>query len=696
MLLPFFSKSKKNQNDNSNIKQNNEYISLIKQTFKQESNDYCVECGKRHPQYISINNSIFLCKECILNHLQLSQEASTIIKNDLKILTLNEIQYICNGGNQKLLNFVKDEFPELTKFEPQMFYNTKAMDYYRKRLKYLTEGGEEPIKPSINEAYSQIKKNEENDLSDIEMEVDEIYNNMNKNQKDDTFEKDDDILDKNLNINNTGDYDKNYTPKINDEKNGFEDGIKKNYINIKNNNVKNSPNNIFDENFTKKLKDFNKINIDSYKNNLRYSRLSKNIKYKKNYNNFDNESYNFNNYSTNKTCDTIEISNSNFKNWKNRGSNDNSLLKNGILSPQPITNFQNSTTEINKIYSKPKGISFFQKYKYRTKSNYPEDDSNNEIKIVFNINEFNIDNKKNNNINKNKTKDEKTNESNYYEKIKNTKINHYDFITKNKNEKKFEKKKINQTYTNDINESQNKILEKDDIKNMNYSLNDEIKVNKNEKEKNKNKIAVNISNVNIIKNINNINININGYKDKNKIPISNKTNVNSSQNNENLLLTDKTYKKQKLITKKEINNIENLSKEKKKSIAKKLIEYKKNNIHSNTETKTIPKNPIRNYQTFELKRSLKKETTNFKYNQKLLLKTDNNSSEKKNYSFYNLREKYKNKEKEKENINERNENEKNKLLQRMNDKLKNKSMDEPYKGLFKESIRNKYKKKKFN
>ena len=694
MLLPFFSKSKKNQNDNSNIKQNNEYISLIKQTFKQESNDYCVECGKRHPQYISINNSIFLCKECILNHLQLSQEASTIIKNDLKILTLNEIQYICNGGNQKLLNFVKDEFPELTKFEPQMFYNTKAMDYYRKRLKYLTEGGEEPIKPSINEAYSQIKKNEENDLSDIEMEVDEIYNNMNKNQKDDTFEKDDDILNKNLNINNTGDYDKNYTPKINDEKNGFEDGIKKNYINIKNNNVKNSPNNIFDENFTKKLKDFNKINIDSYKNNLRYSRLSKNIKYKKNYNNFDNESYNFNNYSTNKTCDTIEISNSNFKNWKNRGSNDNSLLKNGILSPQPITNFQNSTTEINKIYSKPKGISFFQKYKYRTKSNYPEDDSNNEIKIVFNINEFNIDNKKNNNINKNKTKDEKTNESNYYEKIKNTKINHYDFITKNKNEKKFEKKKINQTYTNDINESQNKILEKDDIKNMNYSLNDEIKVNKNEKEKNKNKIAVNISNVNIIKNINNINININGYKDKNKIPISNKTNVNSSQNNENLLLTDKTYKKQKLITKKEINNIENLSKEKKKSIAKKLIEYKKNNIHSNTETKTIPKNPIRNYQTFELKRSLKKETTNFKYNQKLLLKTDNNSSEKKNYSFYNLREKYKNKEKE--NINKRNENERNKLLQRMNDKLKNKSMDEPYKGLFKESIRNKYKKKKFN
>ena len=65
-----------------------------------------------------------------MNHLQLSQEASTIIKNDLKILTLNEIQYIYNGGNQKLLDFINNEFPKLKGLEPEIFFNTMAMDYY--------------------------------------------------------------------------------------------------------------------------------------------------------------------------------------------------------------------------------------------------------------------------------------------------------------------------------------------------------------------------------------------------------------------------------------------------------------------------------------------------------------------------------------------------------------------------------------
>ena len=48
-------------------------------------------------------------------------EVSTIIKNDLKQPTSNEIQYICNGENQKLLDFGSNECPELNKFEPYFF-----------------------------------------------------------------------------------------------------------------------------------------------------------------------------------------------------------------------------------------------------------------------------------------------------------------------------------------------------------------------------------------------------------------------------------------------------------------------------------------------------------------------------------------------------------------------------------------------
>ena len=65
------------------------------------------------------------------------QETSTIIKNDLKILNVEEIKYIYNGGNKKLLDFIDNEFPKLKKFLPQKLYNTKVMNYYRKNLNYL-------------------------------------------------------------------------------------------------------------------------------------------------------------------------------------------------------------------------------------------------------------------------------------------------------------------------------------------------------------------------------------------------------------------------------------------------------------------------------------------------------------------------------------------------------------------------------
>ena len=692
MLFPFFPKQKKNHIENNKNQQNIEYINQIKQSLKRESNDFCIECGIKHPQYISINNSIFLCKECILNHLQLSQEASTIIRNDLKILTLNEIQYIYNGGNQKLLKFINDEFPELKKFEPQIFYNTKAMDFYRKRLKYITEGGEEPIKPPINEAYLLIKKNEESFMTDMEMEGEEPLNEINKNQKDDNIKND---INKNKkeeisNINN----DSNNNEIKNNGKNNLESKTKHNFFNLKNNNIKFPPNNFVDENNNMKIKIFNKSNFKNFKDNIRYSRLSKNIKFKHNYNNFDNESEANNyNYSTNKTCDTIEVTNSNFKIFKNRGSKDNTPIKSGIFSPQPLTNFQNSISDINKIkhnvYSKPKGISFFQKYKLRTKSDYPKFNSNknNEIKLVFNMNEFNIDNKDNNNnsIKENKTKEEKNNILNYNENVKNTKINHFNFITKNKNGEKLERKKINKTYINSLNERKNKVKEKYVNKNKNYSHDNEIQLisAKNEKDKdkiNKDNIAVNISQVNIIKNINNININIDSFNEKKQ---SNKTEIDFHKKNEDKSLNEKLNKKR------EIYNAEIEEKENKKLIAENLIEYKRNNTNFETETISRPKNSIRYFQSFASNRSINRE---IKSNQKLVIKRNSDSSERKNYTFDNIREKYKNKEKEKiKKIDE-----KNKLIQKMNYKGINKSMDEPYKGYIKESIRNKYKKKKIN
>ena len=195
MFYPFAPKSKSKIDKNLN-ERNDDYIKMIKETLKDGSNDNCVECGANNPQYISINNSIFLCKDCILNHLQLPQEASTIIKNDLKILNVDEIQYIHNGGNKKLLDFINNEFPRLKEFPPQQLYNTKAMDYYRKNLKYLTEGGIKPIKPGIKEAYELILKEEQNDISDLDMDNEDPENNL-EDPMNDNIDIDELIDDKN-------------------------------------------------------------------------------------------------------------------------------------------------------------------------------------------------------------------------------------------------------------------------------------------------------------------------------------------------------------------------------------------------------------------------------------------------------------------------------------------------------------------
>ena len=128
----------------------------IKLLLKDPKNNECFECSNNNPEYISLNNGIFLCENCISSHLDLPKTISNIIKNNLGRLTLNNIQYLCCGGNQKLIDFINKEYPNLKQLKPIYLYQTYAMDYYRKSLEYLIEGGIKPIKPNIDKAYELI------------------------------------------------------------------------------------------------------------------------------------------------------------------------------------------------------------------------------------------------------------------------------------------------------------------------------------------------------------------------------------------------------------------------------------------------------------------------------------------------------------------------------------------------------------
>jgi len=145
---------KKESKRNNVIYEGNPYIKMLKQKLNDEFNNYCVECGTENPEYLSINNGVFICVECVQNHLRFPKSISKIIKNNKNSLTLNEIQCLLCGGNKALLDFINNEFPKLSEFPPNILYRTKAMIYYRQNLQYLINGGVPPIKPSLKYAYS--------------------------------------------------------------------------------------------------------------------------------------------------------------------------------------------------------------------------------------------------------------------------------------------------------------------------------------------------------------------------------------------------------------------------------------------------------------------------------------------------------------------------------------------------------------
>ena len=145
---------KKNYQNYQSILEKRQKINEIKNN---ELNKECFDCGACYPEYISINNGVFICNNCLEIHNTFPKEISSTLKNNLSSLNNKELQYMYLGGNQRLFEFIHYEFPELSKFKKNILYRTKAMQYYRDKLNYLINSGPEPMRPSkeIN-AYELI------------------------------------------------------------------------------------------------------------------------------------------------------------------------------------------------------------------------------------------------------------------------------------------------------------------------------------------------------------------------------------------------------------------------------------------------------------------------------------------------------------------------------------------------------------
>ena len=198
----------------------------IQEIYKDEMNNECFDCGKSNPDFISANNGVFICKDCMAIHYQFSDEVSLIIKNNLFLLNEEQINYIYYGGNRKLLEFINYEFPQLQNYQPEILYKTQAMQYYRDKLYYLVEGGNKPMKPNEHFAYKLISNfgnfpmtekrekytinnfgnsNNKNANNVMQTEFDNYYideENENENINEDINNDNDNDVNSNLNINN--------------------------------------------------------------------------------------------------------------------------------------------------------------------------------------------------------------------------------------------------------------------------------------------------------------------------------------------------------------------------------------------------------------------------------------------------------------------------------------------------------------
>lgn len=176
-----FSTASKNKRDLDN---------KIKEILEEEMNKECFDCGELNPKYISINNGIFLCFNCIKLHHQFPSGISIIKNNNLYLLNSKEILYLYYGGNNRLNNFVNYEYPGLQNYQPNILYITQAMFYYRNRLNSMVCKRKKPSKPIPLYAYKLIGENTDKysknrflfENSNFDNSNDDIYNINNNVQ----------------------------------------------------------------------------------------------------------------------------------------------------------------------------------------------------------------------------------------------------------------------------------------------------------------------------------------------------------------------------------------------------------------------------------------------------------------------------------------------------------------------------------
>ena len=572
---------------------------LLEEINRDTLNKECFDCGLPNPDYISINNGIFLCKKCINYHFKFPDEISTLIKNNLNILGEKELKYLYFGGNRRLSNYISEKFADLNKYQPELLYITDELKYYRYKLSSLVNGGdinENKLSLTQKKFYhpmteKRIKKN-----YSIDIDNNNYFNNGNNLKMKYNYRKiplniNNEIIKNKSTVNSTRREYKKRTIPNND--NLFKSS-RESYVN--------SPN-----------KRQNRFENDYLSNDSQYKK-KKTFDQK---NEYDNNKYEYENNS-NKNINTSWLNNTsnevkyiNNYSYKGRNINYKDIMHNAkkISSPRNNNIYYNFRTEddspksplINNNY---KGIgyksnnrqskyqSFYHKYNFEIPNKLILPNQTDTTFVTHSNRVYSKPKVPKNKINNHKKKRARLNSqilndlenNDYYFTIQNIDKNegvrdkiwlksHTPRIFGKKNDihSPYLKKKINTPRR-----KENSIKKEKDKKN-------EINTNKSNEESIINKIKElndKIKNINIISNINNNEMNKNeNNKKNNKVYTNGKTrNFKNNENqlinrNLNLEIKDEEF----ILNNNQIKNIKNLN----NKITEEKVSQKINNLHLN-------------------------------------------------------------------------------------------------------------------
>ena len=357
----------------------------INEILSEEMNKECFDCGIPNPKYISINNGIFLCFNCVKIHYQFPSDISSIKNNNIYSLSNKELLYVYYGGNRRLNHFVNYEYPGLQNYQPNILNQTQAMSFYRKRLTSTVLKLKKPTKPNSIFAYKLIGENTNKySKNRFIFENPDNYNNINNSSNINISNNiNNNYINKNINEEN-GNYFINevYNKNISESKNN-EKNIGSSYIKTKSNlyhintNWKNR--NKTRENIERNIQNteyqnlYNNTFFEEMKNIFKYKNLMTDLRLKSNEPDSGSKMSNIKDESlTHKACltNTIYFPNSNFlgnsTNYNYFNSNINkhnhnyyknlNIHKFSSLKNLDMDNKNNSINKnkIMKIYTRPR------------------------------------------------------------------------------------------------------------------------------------------------------------------------------------------------------------------------------------------------------------------------------------------------------------------------------------------------------